>query len=48
MTARFPRAALALLALLIGLSLAPIAHAEGALYVPATGNHLDDDQGFLG
>jgi lipoprotein-anchoring transpeptidase ErfK/SrfK len=48
MTARPFRAALALLALLIGLSLAPIAHAEGALYFPATGHHLTDDQGFLG
>ncbi len=38
-----------LLALLLSLSGAPLAHAEGeALYFPATGHTLTDDQGLLG
>jgi lipoprotein-anchoring transpeptidase ErfK/SrfK len=45
MKLRLPTAALALL---LGLTLAPAAHAQGgALYFPATGHHLTDDQGFL-
>jgi lipoprotein-anchoring transpeptidase ErfK/SrfK len=36
------------LALLLGLVATPIARAQaGALYFPATGHHLTDDQGFL-
>ena len=48
MTARFSRAWLALLIALAGLSAAATARADGgALYFPATGHSLADDQGFL-
>ncbi|MBK9712636.1 MAG: L,D-transpeptidase [Kouleothrix sp.] len=48
MTARLFRAWLALLVVLAGLSGIATARADGgALYFPATGHHLTDDQGFL-